>query len=284
MHTNCIKCLLGQANKLLNKYSIQDEVARDIIIKFRLYLIENNQITAPEASCSLHRMIKKATLEDDPYQKEKKYYNELLLNMEQEIREIINNSDDPFKTALKYALAGNIIDFGAPNSFDVHKALSEAKDKKPAIDHIEELRDALKKAKTVLYLGDNAGEIVMDKLFIETINHPNLYFSVRGSNIINDVTLEDARNTGMVNVAKVISNGYDAPSTLIDYCSPEFIEIYNQADIVISKGQGNLEGLLNITDKKIFFLFMVKCIAIAETVKVQEKNVVVLLNQKIERN
>lgn len=128
----------------------------------------------------MHRLIKEYTGAADPYEKEKKVYNELMLNLEDEIRDIINKSEDPFITALRYALAGNIIDFGTPNAFDVFMTLSEAKNKTPAIDHSSELKKELKKAKTVLYLGDNAGEIVTDKLFIETINHPNLYYAGQG--------------------------------------------------------------------------------------------------------
>jgi len=283
MHTDCIKCFLEQANKLLNKYTIPDDIAGDIIVRFRLFIDDHKNITAPEASCFMHRLINKATNSKDPYKKEKRDYNELLLSLEEDIRDIIKKSDNPFQTALRYALAGNIIDFGPPKPFDVFKALSAAATKVPAIDHSFELKKALKKASTVLYLGDNSGEIVLDKLFIETIGHPNLYFVVRGSNIINDVTIEDAEKVGISKIAKVISNGYDAPSTLLNRCSTEFKKFYNDADIIISKGQGNLEGLIDVTDKKIFFLLMVKCNVIAEMIGVQEKNVVVFYNQKVLR-
>jgi uncharacterized protein with ATP-grasp and redox domains len=283
MHNDCINCFLEQANKLRNKYNIPDEIAGDIIVRFRLFIDNHKNIMAPEASCLMHRLIKKAIHMEDPYKKEKKDYNELLLSLEEDIRDVIKKSDNPFQTALRYSLAGNIIDFGPPKKFDVSKALSEAVTKSPAIDHSFELKKELKQAFSVLYLGDNAGEIVLDKLFIETIGHPNLYFAVRGSKIINDVTLEDAEKVGIAKIAKVISNGYDAPSTLPARCSREFRNIFDKADIIISKGQGNLEGLTDVTDKKIFFLLMVKCNVIAEMIKVHEKNVVVLFNQKILR-
>ena len=216
------------------------------------------------------------------YKKEKKDYNDLLLSLEENIRNIIERSDNRYQTALRYALAGNIIDFGPPKAFDVFKALSEAVTKEPVIDHSFELKNELKKASTVLYLGDNAGEIVLDKLFIETIDHPNLYFVVRGGNIINDVTTEDAEKVGITKIAHVISNGYDAPSTLLNRCSREFTKLFDHADVIISKGQGNLEGLIDVRHKKIFFLLTVKCNVIAEMIGVQEKNVVVLYNQKIQ--
>ena len=281
MHIDCTQCFVEQAGKLFTKYGIQDNVADDIIIRFKLFIKKHKNVPAPEASCFMHRLIKKATRKADPYKKEKKDYNDLLLNLEEDIRNVINKSDNPFRTALRYALAGNIIDFGPPKTFDVFKALSEAATKVPAIDHSFELEDELKKASTVLYLGDNAGEIVLDKLFIETIGHRNLYFAVRGGNIINDITMEDAKKVGIPKVARVISNGYDAPSTLLNRCSSEFAQLFDRADVIVSKGQGNLEGLIDTKDKKIFFLLTVKCNVIAEMIGVHEKNIVVLYNQKI---
>ncbi|HNS17709.1 MAG TPA: ARMT1-like domain-containing protein [Bacteroidales bacterium] len=279
MHADCLKCFLSQAGKLLHEYDVPDTIAGNIRNRFMLFIDNHQDISAPEAACLMHRLIKKATCTEDPYQKAKSDYNELLLQLEDEIRSIIRASDDPFQMALRYALAGNIIDFGPQKPFDVLKALSEAAFKEPYIDHSLELKRELKNASMVLYLGDNAGEIVLDKLFIETINHPNLYFAVRGSNILNDVTMEDADRVGLKKIASVISNGYDAPSTLVNKCSLEFRKIYEGADIIISKGQGNLEGLIDTCDKKIFFLLMVKCNVIAERVEVKEKNVVVLYNQ-----
>jgi len=147
-----------------------------------------------------------------------------------------------------------------------------------SINHSYELKEALSNAKTVLYLGDNSGEIVLDKLFIETIMHPNLHFAVRGAPVINDVTIDDARYVGIYKVADVISNGYDAPSTIIDKCSEEFQKHFNDADVIISKGQGNLEGLLHKTHKTVFFLLMVKCDVIAEALGVKKGDFVVMKN------
>jgi len=281
MQEPCIQCLKEQANKLLLKYKVSDRLAKELIIRIDLFIekhLEKN-LSTPEASCFMHRLLRKVTNNNDLYKKEKRDYNNLLLSLEEVIRTIINKSADPFQTALRYALAGNIIDFGPPKSFDVFKALSSAVSKKPAVDHSELLQIELQKALMVLYLGDNAGEIVLDKLLIETINHPNLYFAVRGGNIINDITMEDARSVGITKITKVISNGYDAPSTLINRCSASFRKIFNDADIIISKGQGNLEGLISNMDKKIFFLLMVKCNVMAKMTGVKEGDVVIYYNQ-----
>ena len=281
MNADCEKCLLLQAKKMIAKNHIVDCAAQNIFTLLKSYIDEhrNNSLSTPEASCFLYRLLKKESPTNDLYKEEKEAYNNLMLNIEPEIKANIDQSENPFQTALRYALAGNIIDFGPCDSFNVFEALSVAASQIPEIDHSPILYDELKKARTVLYLGDNAGEIVLDKLFISEINHPNLYFATRGDYVINDVTTEDAEKVGMAKVARVISNGHDAPSTLLDYCSPEFKNVFEKADIVISKGQGNLEGLINNRNKKIFFLLIVKCSVIGEIINVRKKNSVAFFNQ-----
>ena len=144
-----------------------------------------------------------------------------------------------------------------------------------AIDDSLLLKNKINESKTILFLGDNAGEIVMDKLFLETIKHPNVYYAVKGNPVMNDATIKDARYVGIDKVVKVISNGYDAPSTILDKCSDEFMDIYDKADLIISKGQGNLEGLLNTHNKKIFFLLMIKCDVIGNYLGVKKGDFVV---------
>jgi hypothetical protein len=170
------------------------------------------------------------------------------------------------------------MDYGANQVFDVHKTITKVLSSDFAIDHSIILKQRIKEAKRILYLGDNAGEIVFDKLFIETIMHPDLVFAVKDAPVLNDVTIQDAKEVGMYEVADVISNGYDASSTLLEKCSKEFLDVYRSADLIISKGQGNLEGLIDEKDPRIFFLFMVKCDVIAERVGV-EKGSFVVYNQ-----
>ncbi len=282
MHPDCMKCLVLQADRLLTKHDVDASTAQRVTNRFNDYIInpENSNLSSPEVACFLHRVVKRVTCTGDLYEKEKNDFNQLMLDIEEQTRQLIKQSENPFKTALRYALAGNIIDFGPPGSFNVFSTLAAAASKEPAIDHSAMLYEALKQASTVLYLGDNAGEIVLDKLFIETINHPNLYFATRGGHIINDITLEDAARVGMDKVANVISNGYDAPSTMLNRCSVEFRRVFDSADLIISKGQGNLEGLIGNQEKPIFFLLMVKCYVIGEMLATEEKNSVVYFNQK----
>lgn len=143
------------------------------------------------------------------------------------------------------------------------------------IDHSQQLQDEIKKAKTILYLGDNCGEIVLDRLFLETINHPDVWFAVREMPVLNDATEKEAREAGIHQVAKIISNGDDAPSTLLYRVSPEFKEIYQQADLIISKGMGNYEGLMFESDPRLFFLLMVKCPVIGRKIGAEKGDFVV---------
>ena len=193
----------------------------------------------------------------------------------------MGSSDDPFETALRIAVAGNIIDFGVHtnDSIQIRATIEKALEAQFAIDHIRELKDRLCHASLVLYLADNAGEIVFDRLFVEQIGAGRVVCAVRHAPIINDATLDDAEQAGLCDVCRVISSGCTAPGTLIRECSDEFKTLFSSADIVISKGQGNFETL-NHTDRDIFFLFMVKCQVISREVSVPVGGFVVMHSRR----
>ena len=231
--------------------------------------------TTPEIHRVLNREFCRLISNNDPYSEEKQVSNRLMLQLYKHFRTEVLEAMNPFKTALKLSIAGNIMDYGVAQDFDIHKTIDTVLGADFAIDHSVELEKRIKSAKKILYLGDNAGEIVFDKLFIELIMHPGLTFAVRGSAVLNDALEIDAREVGMDMVADVINNGYDAPSTVLSECSPEFLEVYNEADLIISKGQGNFEGLMDENDPRIFFLLMVKCDVVAEKMSVPQGSFVV---------
>jgi uncharacterized protein with ATP-grasp and redox domains len=198
-----------------------------------------------------------------------------VMQMSGELEQTIKNSDDPFTTALKLAIAGNIIDFAVNDNCDLEGTIEKVLNSDFAVDHSAKLREELKKAGKVLYIGDNAGEIVFDKLFIREIAHHDLTYSVRGAPVINDATMEDAEYTGLTSMVKVISSEYDAPSTILEKSGEEFRAHFEKADVIISKGQGNLEGLIGESDPRIFFLLMVKCEVMAEFMNTQTGSYVV---------
>jgi len=275
----CFFCFARAFERLIEKGNLQPkekkQFANDM---FGLFNDVKYDFSIPMVSRELHVLLKQYSNNPDPYKEEKNQSNDLVLGMYPELKDIVFQSDNYFNTALRLAIAGNIIDFGISNTFDLHSTIDKVLNSDFAIDDSIRLKQALSEAKTVLYLGDNCGEIVFDKLFIETIMHPNLIYAVRGVPVINDVTLEDAKYVGMDLVADVISNGYDAPSTLLEHCSTEFLEVFNRADVIISKGQGNLEGLLGKTQKEVYFLLMVKCEVIADVLGVKKGDFVVMKN------
>lgn len=272
----CFFCFTKTFEKLLEQENISNEAKYSFTREMAgAYNRIGDNFSAPAFSQTLHSILKKYTKNPDPYVVAKQKSNDLVLELYPALKKQLLGSENPFDTALRLAIAGNIIDFGISSSFDLHSTIDKVLHSDFAIDHSAQLKQSLSEAKTVLYLGDNAGEIVLDKLLIENMMHPDLYYVVRGAPVINDATIDDAKYVGMDIVADVISNGDNAPSTILENCSDEFKEIFNKADVIISKGQGNLEGLLGKTKKEIYFLLMVKCDVIANTLKVKKGDFVV---------
>jgi damage-control phosphatase, subfamily I len=272
----CFFCFTRAFEKLLEKENISNEAKASFTLDMiSLYQNSRNDFSAPLFSRELHKILRSYTNNPDPYKAEKKENNDQALNLLQEFEKLIKQSDDPFSTSLRIAIAGNIIDFAANNNFNILVTVDKALNSEFAIDHSKQLKKAIENADSVLYLGDNAGEIVFDRLFIETIKHPNLTYVVRGGPVINDATMEDAEYTGMTKVARVISNEYDAPSTIINKSGELFQDYFKNAGLIISKGQGNLEGLIPLKDSRIFFLLMVKCDVMSEFMRVKKDSFVV---------
>lgn len=271
----CVECQYKSFERLMNKFQM-DESMRNEFVDFYNKEIRGLAVkTTPEIHRVLNREFCRLISNNDPYSEEKQVSNRLMLQLYKHFRTEVLEAMNPFKTALKLSIAGNIMDYGVAQDFDIHKTIDTVLGADFAIDHSVELEKRIKSAKKILYLGDNAGEIVFDKLFIELIMHPGLTFAVRGSAVLNDALEIDAREVGMDMVADVINNGYDAPSTVLSECSPEFLEVYNEADLIISKGQGNFEGLMDENDPRIFFLLMVKCDVVAEKMSVPQGSFVV---------
>lgn len=273
--SRCGDCFRYGYNCLLDKHTDIGETERSAITDYMEQLIQEDGLSSPELQQILNRHFRKVTGIADPYTREKRTSNAIAKKLYKHWKPKVQQADNALQLALRLAIAGNIMDYGALQEFDLEQTILEVIDAKLAIDHSERLFKAISKATKVLYLCDNAGEIFMDKLFIETIGHKNITAAVRGFPVINDATLDDAHKAGIQEVARLIDNGSDAPSTVLNDCSAEFIKTYNEADLIISKGQGNLEGLLPQKDSRIFFLLMAKCDVIANLLNVNKGNLVV---------
>jgi uncharacterized protein with ATP-grasp and redox domains len=274
---DCIPCAIGSLITLFKKGLVTEEQQEQTMRTLLDYLskIDYNQ-SPPKLGREIHRIIRQVLNNPDPYYDIKQKFNRLMLDYYPDLKKLLDEADNPFQMALRLAIAGNVIDYGPNHPFDINKTLQQAKSIVLAIDDSRALQTSLWQSKMLLYLGDNAGEIVMDRIFLEAINHPNVYFAVRGAPIINDALIEDAELVGIDKIAHLITNGDDAPGTILENSSAEFREIFEQADLIISKGQGNYEGLQDV-DKNIYFVLMTKCDHVANYLGVKKGDFVVKL-------
>lgn len=272
----CRQCFAGTYNRLFEKFGINGNVKSDFFMFFNDFMDSHNGMSSVEIQRMLGRRFVNMTGITDPYVEEKEESNNISLVLYKTWKPRVVESENPFETAVRLSIAGNIMDYGANHDFDINTTIQKVLSVPFAINHTVQMRERVATANQVLYLGDNAGEIVFDKLLIETMMHPNLIYAVKGAPVLNDVTMIDALQCEMDVAADVIHNGYDAPSTVLPKCSKEFQKIFETSDVIISKGQGNLEGLISLNDSRIFFLLMVKCDVIAEVLNVKKGDFVVV--------
>lgn len=278
----CIPCIISQGIKTCRIVNADEGLLLNIVKKIMVELQDANlDTTPPELSRNAWNIMNKELGNKDPYRNIKDYYNKEILQVEPKLQQIVDQDDDPFYTALKLVITGNIIDFGAKTHVDkdlVFKMINEVKKAPMVIDDSQTLFDKISRSQQLLYIGDNAGEIVFDKVFIRFLkkHYPNLHvtFAVRGAPIINDVTREDAITTGMDKWAEIIDSNDNTPGTVLEKAGVEFVDHFNHAEVIIAKGQGNFESLSNINNPNLFHLFMAKCRMVAEELGVEQLSLV----------
>ena len=262
----CIGCILKRQEERIRELPFAEEV-KEGFMKELCGIIANapQEATSPVIVAAIRELVKKYFDIVDDYEGEKKHYNELMLSSEDVLLQMIESAEEPLKEALRLARIGNYIDFGALNEVD-DKKLGElfAESENDTVDEKEweALKADMEKGQSLVYLTDNCGEIVLDKLFIKEIKkaYPKLDITVivRGGNVLNDATMEDAKAVGLTEVVKVIGNGSNIAGNSLGYISTEAEESIRSADVVISKGQGNFESL-NGCGLNIYYLFLCKC-------------------------
>ena len=272
-YLECIPCFMQQAFRGASIATDDDAKIKEVLNvvgeMIRSVPMEN---TPPEIGNIIYQKISEITGVDDPYKKIKDDNIKEALSLYPELKKHIENSDDRLLTAIRIAIAGNVIDLGVNKEFNIVDDLKQILIQDFAIFDYEAFKDQLKNAKSILYLGDNAGESVFDKLLIEELGKPVTY-AVREIPVINDCVIEDAVASGIDEVAEIISSGSTAPATILDLCNDQFLDLYKNADLIISKGQGNYEGLSQV-DRSVFFMLKAKCGVIARNLKVLEGDIV----------
>lgn len=261
-YLECLPCLIRQALEGA-RHATDDPRIHEEILRKVSELVADADLSrpTPEHIGALHRLIRQRTGSHDPYRNAKDRFNQSILALYPIFKELVSRSDDPMGTALQLAAGGNAIDMIVDATLEeanLDEAVRAFLSAPLPESVVSEFKTSVQHAGTILYLGDNAGEIVLDRLLIEELPREKIAYVVKGSPVINDVTMEDARSCGMTEIVEVTDNGSDLPGTVLDRCSESFRERFRKADLVISKGQGNFESLSEV-DQEVFFLFKAKC-------------------------
>lgn len=289
----CIHCIFGKANELYAR-SVADEAQRVRFMKQTMRIVADaaEDIPIPYLTYQVMTHLHNETQVDDYFEHEKTTFNNLMLSVEDSVTAKISASADPLLSAMRYAITGNMIDFGALKTVsktDVLATLDGCGQTALDAGTCDAFRRDLEQAETLAYLADNAGEIVMDKLFVQVLQrlYPQLTVRVfvRGNPTLNDATMRDAQEVGLTVVADVYTNGKAIPGTCLDYMEADMARLIRESEVIISKGQGNFESL-NGSGLNIYYLLLCKCAHFArrfgmksmQPVFIHEKDVKDLLN------
>jgi uncharacterized protein with ATP-grasp and redox domains len=273
-YLDCLPCLMEQALKAARAATDDEEVQRQVVNAVAGLIPELSLgLKPPEIAQRGYRLIRQITGNNDPFYKAKDEANRAALALWPQMKQLVEQSADSLFMACRLAILANSIDLG-PNFH--HRGIKAIIDEATTcsipltVNDYDRFLSSLNNSQTLLYLGDNAGEIVFDRLLIEEIHRVKeveTCFVVRDKPVINDATVEDALAVGMDSVARVVSNGSDAPATILSQCSAELQQLFHSADIIIAKGQGNYESLEG-EQGNIFFLLRAKCLLLAELLRV----------------
>ena len=285
LHPECISCMTKVHLEKCPKEMPEDKKREYMQRVLKVLAEASDRYGAPVIVRTINEIQNEMFGIKQDYAEIKKHYNQIMMNHEEQVKRKIEQSKDPVKTGIQYAMIGNYIDFGARINVNQEQLTELLNDNdRFVIDEKQygELTDDLEKAQKMVYLTDNCGEIVMDKLLIREIQkiYPKLKVTVlvRGAEVINDATLEDAMQVGLTEIAEVLPNGTDIAGTWLEEISEEAKTVLEEADVIISKGQGNFETLRKC-GKNIYYIFLCKCDLFANTFQVP-KLTGMLINEK----
>jgi len=267
-YLDCIPCFFNQALRAARISNVDDEKIKLLFDELGM-AIKNIPMhsTPPEIGVKIYQRIFEFTGIKDPYSDIKQENIRQAKSLIPRLKNIIKDSEDKLLTAIRIAIAGNVIDFGIDANFNIEDDLKKILKQDFAIFDYSDFKNILENAENILYIGDNCGESVFDSLLIKEMGK-RTYYATREIPVINDVTIDDAIQSGLSEVCEVFSSGSYAPATILRQCNKKFMDLFNSADLIISKGQGNYEGLSEMTDKPIFFLLKAKCRVIARDIGV----------------
>ena len=266
----CVACIINQSVKVADAInatpSLKDKLTSTVEDMSRDFSFNNNP---PEIAADVYEKMALLANKTDLYDEVKKLSTTKALSFVPFLKEKLSNSDNKLLTATKIAVAGNVIDLAAEVEFDLEEELTKIFDTDFSHNNFESLQSSLVDAKSVVILGDNVGEHIFDYMFIETLQdlYPNAVYNyfVRGNPIINDVTIIEAKEAGFDSLCNLVDSGVNTPGVAYSRASKEAQELFDSADLVISKGMGNYECLSPSHREDICFLLKVKCGVVANS-------------------
>jgi len=273
MYLDCIPCFMQQALRAGRMATSDPEKIKEILNETgEMVKTISMETTPPEIGMKVYRIVSRVTGIQDPYKNSKQQHIAETKAIYPELEKIVANSDDKLLTAIRIAIAGNVIDLGVKKAFDIVRDVKTILKQEFAVFDYSAFKTQLEKTENILYIGDNVGESVFDKILIKELKKPVKY-AVRAVPIINDVTMDDAIVSGLGEVAELINSGCESPGVILKQCSPEFLQLFNRSGLIISKGQGNFEGLSDC-HRQVFFLLKAKCVIIANHLGVEEDSII----------
>ena len=282
VYYECASCFLRQAREALDLATSDESLKMDVTTDITQVLCNkfHDKAVNNVIGTEIHRLIKNRTNNNDPYQNERKICNDIAMKYLPVIKEAVKTEDD-LESYIKASIIGNLLDFGALGvDVDTEALINKTMHNGLAVNHVDKLESALKNAKNVLYLADNVGEIIFDKILIKKLKDydVNITVALKEKPILNDACVEDALKIGLDEFADLKSIGTDSIGIIYPETSEEFKEIFNNADMIIAKGLGNYEGLTELeSDKPIFCLLNAKCNPVAKDIGVNMGDNVILM-------
>ena len=278
----CGPCFLRQAREAMDLSCDDDMLKIEIMNDIFDFLADNfsKDTNSNKTGSIMHNIIKSKTGCEDPYFKEKIESNEIAMKYLPVVKEILDENDS-LENYVKIAIIGNILDFGAFTlDDDIDAIIKDSLNNDLAVKHINEFENSLKKHDRVLYLVDNTGEIVFDKLLMNKIKEYgiDIVIAVKSEPILNDACMKEALEAGLDEVGEIVEIGAGTVGYVDSEISDEFREIFNSHEFIISKGMGNYEGLteIDLSDKDIYFLLCAKCNTIANDIGVNLRDMLLL--------
>lgn len=261
-HLDCVACLVRQSVDAVKVASSDDAVRKRTLQAVMAEAAKlDYALPPPEMAGRIHAVIREVSANPDPYLEVKQRCNRIALTHLDRLRSRVAAADDPLIAAMRIAMAGNVMDFGvleAGDDLGLDQAIASASSEAPAIDHSEALRTAIAAAESILYLVDNAGEIVFDILLLERLPRGRVTIAAKAGPVLNDATVAEVIDVGLADFGEVVSTGSRFPGTILPSCSPEFRERFAAADLIIAKGQANYETVHGVR-ANLFNLLRVKC-------------------------